>query len=146
MSKVIYILYYSQSGSVKNIVDEIVKIFEELEPSDVEIKLMKAEEIDFNILKGADGYVIGTPNYFSAPSGYIKVFYDEMFQEKAVKGKPVFCFVSHGGSGDIPELITMNDWLKLETVGSTIVVKGGNLTDRQQQQIQDNLKEMLNNI
>ena len=146
MSKTIYILFYSQSGSVKSIANEIVKIFEELEPEDVEIKLMEAEKMNLTALKAASGYIIGTPNYFSAPSGYIKVFYDEMFPEKAVKGKPIFCFVSHGGSGDIPELITLNDWLKLETVGSTIVVNGGNLTDRHQQEIQDNLKVMLKKI
>jgi multimeric flavodoxin WrbA len=60
-------------------------------------------------LKDADGYIIGTPNYLSAPSGHIKVFYDEMFQKNAIEGKPVFCIVSHGGSGDIPELIR-NSW------------------------------------
>ena len=146
MSKIIYILYYSQSGSVKSIANEIIKIFEELDPVDVEIKLMEAENIDFDALKTASGYILGTPNYLSAPSGYIKVFYDEMFQEKAVKGKPVFCFVSHGGSGDIPELIAMNDWLKLKTVGSTVVVRGGNIKDHHQQEIQDNLKEMLKKI
>ena len=45
MSKIIYILYYSQSGSVKSIANEIIKIFEELDPVDVEIKLMEAENI-----------------------------------------------------------------------------------------------------
>ena len=63
-----------------------------------------------------------------------------------MKGKPIFCYVSHGGSGDIPELITMNDWLKLETVGSTIVVKGDNLKDTHIQDLDDNLREMLKHL
>ncbi len=146
MSKIIYILYYSQSGKVKSIADKIKELFSELDPPDVELKFMKAEQIDLEALRNAGGYIIGTPNYFSAPSGYIKVFYDELFQEKNVEGKPVFCYVSHGGSGDIPELITMNDWLKLKTVGSTIVVKGDNLKDTHIQEIDDNLREMLKHL
>ena len=104
---------------------------------------MKAEKIDLVALKNADGYIIGTPNYFGAPSGYIKVFYDELFQEKGTKGKPVFCFVSHGGSGDISELVSMNNWLKMITVGNTVVVKSGNLSDKNVQDIKANLRKML---
>ncbi len=146
MSKLIYILYYSKSGSVKSIADKIVELFNELDPDDVEIKFMEAEKIELQKLRNADGFIIGTPNYFSAPSGYIKIFYDELFQDKNLKGKPVFCFVSHGGSGDIPELITMNNWLKLDTVGPTIVVRGENIRDKHEQDIYDNLKEMLRKL
>ena len=38
---------------------------------------MSATELDLDALKAADGYIIGTPNYFCAPSGYIKIFFDE---------------------------------------------------------------------
>lgn len=146
MPKIIYILYYSQSSNVKSIADKIIEIFSSLNSKNVDIKPMEAEEIDFDVLKDADGYIIGTPNYFSAPSGYIKVFYDEMFQEEKIIGKPVFCFISHGGSGDMKQMITLNNWLKLKTIGPSIVVRSGNISSNNIQNIENNLKEMLKQL
>ena len=146
MSKTIYVLYYSQSGNVKSIADKILEIFSKLQTSDVDIKLMQAEKINLEALIQANGYIIGTPNYFSGPSGYIKVFFDELFQVKQVHGRPIFCFISHGGSGDIPELKAMSDWLKLKTVGTSIVVKKGKITDEHIKNIELNLKIMLRSL
>ena len=147
MTKNVYIVYFSKTGNTKQIAEQIVESFSKLESNGVEIKLMDAKELDLPALKSADGYIIGTPNYFSAPSGYIKIFFDELFMDRAIlKGRPVFCFVSHGGSGDISHLKVMCDWLELKTVGSAIVVNGNNITSKNLSDIENNTREMLDLI
>ena len=147
MAKNIYIVYFSKTGNTKQIAEQIEESFSKLESNGVEINLMDAKELDIPALISADGYIIGTPNYFSAPSGYIKIFFDELFIDRAIlKGRPVFCFVSHGGSGDIKQLKTMCDWLELKTIGSAIVVNGNNISSKDLSDIEKNIKEMLDLI
>ena len=82
-----------------------------------------------------------------APSGYIKIFFDELFMDRAIlKGRPVFCFVSHGGSGNIKQLKTMCDWLELKTVGPAIAVSGNDITSENLSDIENNIKEILDII
>ncbi len=147
MTKKVYIVYFSRTGNTKQIAEQIVESFSKLESNGVEIKLMDAKELDLPVLKSADGYVIGTPNYFSAPSGYIKIFFDELFIDRALlKGRPVFCFVSHGGSGNIKHLKVMCDWLELKTVGPAIAVSGNDITSENLSDIENNIKEILDII
>ncbi len=147
MAKNVYLVYFSKTGNTKQIAEQIVESFSKLDSNGVEIKLMDAKELDLPALKSADGYIIGTPNYFSAPSGYIKIFFDELFTDRAIlKGRPVFCFVSHGGSGNIKQLKAMCDWLELKTVGPAIAVNGNNITSENISDIENNLKEILDTI
>ncbi len=147
MTKNITILYYSKTGNTKKIAEQINESFSKLESNKVEMKLMDAKELDLDALKSTDGYIIGTPNYFSAPSGYIKNFFDELFMDKAIlKGRPVFCFVSHGGSGDIEHLRVLCNWLELKTVGPTIVVSGDSISSNDILAIETNIQEMMKSI
>jgi multimeric flavodoxin WrbA len=146
MSKTIYILYYSRTGNVKTIADKILDIFSSLGTSDVELKLMNAKGIDLEALILADGYIIGTPNYFGASSGYIKVFFDELYQVKQIQGKPIFFFVSHGGGGDIEDLEMMRKALKLKAVGSSIVVRRDDITEDIIKNIELNLKILMKSL
>jgi len=147
MTKNVYIVYYSKTGNTRKIAEQILESFSNLESNNVDMKLMDAKELDLAALKSADGYIIGTPNYFSAPSGYIKIFFDELFMDAAIlKRRPVFCFVSHGGSGDIEQLKVMCKWLKLKTVGPAIVVKGDSISSKDIIAIETNIQEMLKNL
>jgi len=144
MTKNVYIVYYSKTGNTKKIAEQILESFSELKSDDVDMKLMDARELNLPALKSADGYIIGTPNYFSAPSGYIKIFFDELFMDRAIlKGRPVFWFVSHGGSGDIRHLKVMCNWLELKTVGPAIVVKGASISSKDIMAIETNIQEMM---
>lgn len=144
MTKNVYIVYYSKTGNTKQLAEQILASFSKLKSNDVEMNLMDAKELDLAALKSADGYIIGTPNYFSAPSGYIKIFFDELFLDRTIlKGRPVFCFVSHGGSGDIKHLKAMCNWLELKIVGPAIVVKGNNISSKDITSIETNIQEMM---
>lgn len=144
MTKSVYIVYYSKTGNTRKIAEQILETFSKLDSNGVDMKLMDAKELHLPALKSADGYIIGTPNYFSAPSGYIKIFFDELFIDRAIlKGRPVFCFVSHDGSGDIRRLKVMCTWLELKTVGPAIVVKGNNISSKDITSIETNIQEMM---
>ena len=144
MTKNVYIVYFSKTGNTRKIAEQIIESFSKLESNGVEIKLMDAKVLDIPALKSADGYIIGTPNYFSAPSGYIKIFFDELFMDRTIlKGRPVFCFISHGGSGDIKQLKAMCDWLELKTVGPAIIVNGNDITSKVLSDIENNIKKMV---
>ncbi len=147
MAKKIYIVYYSKSGNTRKLAETIVESFSNVGTDGVDIELMNAKELDIEALKSADGYIIGTPNYFSAPSGYIKIFFDELFMHRAtLKGRPVFYFITHGGSGDIRHMKVMCDWLELKTVGPAIVVEGVNISSKDINAIKTNIQEMIKQI
>jgi hypothetical protein len=54
-----------------------------------------------------------------------------------------FCFISHGGSGNIRALKDMCDWLELRTVGPAIVVKGNSISSKDKLVIVKNIQEMM---
>ena len=147
MTKKVAVLYLSGSGNTRAIADHIVQVFSELDRPDVELELIDAQDLDFEALKTASGFIIGTPNYFSAPSGYVKVFFDELFPHRSVLNeRPVFCFVSHGGGGDVETLKRLCNWLELDIVGPNVVVRGKRITPQDTTLIKKNLEELLGRI
>jgi multimeric flavodoxin WrbA len=147
MAKKIYIVYYSKSGNTRKLAETILESFSNFEADGVDIELMNAKELDIEALKSAEGYIIGTPNYFSAPSGYIKIFFDELYIHRAtLKGRPVFYFITHGGSGDIRHMKVMCDWLELKIIGPPILVKGVNISSKNLSTIETNIQEMMKQI
>ncbi|MFX0148329.1 MAG: flavodoxin family protein, partial [Candidatus Hodarchaeota archaeon] len=62
MVKKIYIVYYSKTGNVRKVADKILDCFSNTGAPNVDMELMDAKELDFDALKSADGYIIGTPN------------------------------------------------------------------------------------
>ena len=143
MTKKVYLVYYSKTGNTKQIADKILEIFSQTTNA-IAIKLMDATNLDLEALKNANGYIIGTPNYFSLPSGFIKIFFDELFEERNnLKGRPIFCYVSHMGSGAIKELDTLCNWLELKIVGDIIAVSGKNISSKVVSSIEVNIKKMI---
>jgi flavorubredoxin len=75
----------------------------------------------------ADGYCIGTPDYFSYMAGMLKDFFDRVFYPSRGKtaGRPCGLFVSHGGGGLASRsLERIAKSFKLKRVGRTVLVKG----------------------
>ena len=67
--------------------------------------LMNAEELDLQVLADADALAIGSPNYYTYPSGRIKTFFDLAYGQPAFKAKPFAAFSTHGGGGSITPTI-----------------------------------------
>ncbi len=143
---IIIILYYSKSGNTKELAKRIFEIVTSFAPKNVKIQMMDATQIDIEALKAASAYIIGTPDYFSYPSGYIKIFFDEMYDiREQLKQKPVFGFVSHGGTGKgVKVLLELCKSIKLKIIPTFINVKERNITAKDEKQIQENCQIMVN--
>jgi len=151
MSKTIYILYYSGSGNTKAIAEKIVEKFSEIKDKSVEIIVKNAKEFIIKDdavkeLKNASAFVIGSPDYYSYPAGYIKQFFDDIFHVRnQLTGRPAFGFLSHGGGGRATKpLESLLKSIKLNVISPIISVRGKNITIENEELIGNCCKELLN--
>lgn len=146
VEEIVYILYYSRSGTTKMLAKRIHEIFTALLPKHLDIKLVATNEIDFESLRKAVGYIIGTPDYFSYPAGQIKIFFDDMYEiRNEMKDKPIFGFITHGGSGKaVKPLMDLCSSVKFKVITPFISVeKGKEISKKDEAQIEKNCKQML---
>jgi flavorubredoxin len=155
----IYILYYSKFGNTKKlaekIYDEMLSSIQNSSNIEVEIRdlpkllsLPNSGALD-NLLK-ASAFIIGSPDFFEYPSGWIKVFFDEMYHHrKELRDIPVFGFISHGGGDEDTvkkHLRNLFDWMGFNILGNIISVKNDNITKQNVAEIQNLCNEMINNL
>ena len=98
------IVLYSTLGGSTRAMAEHVAAGARLVPG-AEVSLMDAAGCAIADLESADGLAIGSPNYFSYPSGLIKHFFDIAYQRAPFKGKPYVSFSTHGGGGGVSAII-----------------------------------------
>jgi len=144
MSKNIIILYYSKSGNTELFAKRIFEIFRVfLLEKDINLEMMDAKEINYDKIKNADALIIGSPDYFSYPSGYIKIFFDEMRDfKKQIKDTPAFTFVTHGGGGKAAKYIDrLSKSIGLDLVSKCISVEEKDIGKKEEKKIKKALKE-----
>ncbi len=95
----IVVLYSSLSGHTRTMAAHVAD-GARLVPG-AEVALMDAADLDLAAVEAADGVAVGSPNYYSYPSGQVKHFFDVAFRRPAFKGKPYVGFSTHGGGGGI---------------------------------------------
>lgn len=148
MENLIVIIYYSRENHTKMLAKRFLDIFREFLPMNFRIEMMSATEIDYDKIKSCAGIVVGSPDYFGYVSGYIKVFFDEIYPNKEkYRNKPIIGFITHGGGGKaekkLRELFTYCDF---EIIDPIISVKLDNITNKIESQIQKSGLKMLNFI
>lgn len=148
MAKLVYIVYHSKKGSTKLLAQRIMDVFRSLFPKNIQIELMNVDDIDMDGLKKADGFVIGSPDYFSYPSGKIKTIFDELYDIRSeLSGRPSFGFITHGGSGKaVKPLSSLINSIKLKEVGPVIEVKTTNISSKHESLIQKNCQMMIKEL
>ncbi len=148
MKKKIVILYYSKSGNTKMLAKRILDIFREFIPENVSIELFDAVNMNFSSLMDASAFIIGSPDYFGYMSGYIKLFFDELYENRSqLKGRPAFAFVSHGGGGKAGKSLSeLCGALEFNFITPVINVKGDKITSKIESQIQKNCQALLKNL
>lgn len=106
--KKILIVYYSQSGIVREMAYAIKKGIEK--DGSFEVIIKTAEQANRDDLLNASGIAIGTPDYFDYMAGTVKDFFDRTFYsvQSRIRGSltanlPCVFFVS-GGTGGAPAL------------------------------------------
>jgi flavorubredoxin len=158
-TQTIYILYYSKSGNTKalaeKIYDKLLSTTQNNSNINIEIKelskllsIPNSEALD-NLLK-ASAFIIGSPDYFEYPSGWIKVFFDEMYNHRnELRDIPVFGFISHGGGDEETvkkHLRNLFDWMGFLILGDIISVKNESSTKETEAKIQNLCNEMIKNL
>ena len=99
----IVVLYSTLSGNTREMAEHVAE-GARLVPG-AKVELMDAANLDLKRLEAAAGIAVGSPNYYSYPSGLIKHFCDLAFQNPAFKGKPYVAFSTHGGGGGISNVL-----------------------------------------
>ena len=94
----IVVAYYSKTGNTKQMAELVAEGAREQGSHDV--RVVPVQELELADFVKADGYAIGSPDYFSYVAGHIKVLFDEALAEQSsLQDKPFVGFVSHGGGG-----------------------------------------------
>ena len=95
----VVVLYSSLGGNTRTMAEHVAAGVG-LVPG-AQAVVMDAAKMDLAVLERAAGIAIGSPNYYSYPSGLVKHFFDLAFQRAAFKGKPFVAFSTHGGGGGV---------------------------------------------
>jgi flavodoxin len=122
----VIILYDSRGGNTRKAAEAIAEGVG-LVPH-CQARLMSAEELEMPALEAAGALAVGSPNYYSYPSGRIKTFFDLAYRNPAFKGKRFAAFSTHAGGGGISQCIEkLGNWLGMvklsdgiDTIGSPV--------------------------
>jgi len=120
----IVVAYYSKTGNTKQMAELVAEGAREQGSHDV--RVVPVQELELADFVKADGYAIGSPDYFSYVAGHIKVLFDEALAEKSsLKDKPFVGFISHGGGGRaIDSLESLSGSIGLSKVADGLKCKG----------------------
>jgi len=125
MAARVLIVYHSMSGNTRKAAKEVARGVRKVKGARPVMKT--AASAGARDLVKADGYCIGTPDYFSYMAGMLKDFFDRSFYPSRGKtaGRPCGLFVSHGGGGLASRsLERIAGSFKLKRIGRTVLVKG----------------------
>ncbi len=95
----ILVAYHSIGGNTRKVAEAVAEGAGSVEG--VEVSLKMAADVTAEDFENADGFALGTPDYFSYMAGMLKDMFDRVFYEvkAGTEGKPCVCFVTHGGGG-----------------------------------------------
>ena len=93
------IIYFSGTGNT----EQMAKLIAEgASKAGAQVDLLKAAGFDVPKALQADGFALGSPDYFSYMAGELKTFFDRAFAlREQIKGKPYVSFGSHGGGAAV---------------------------------------------
>jgi flavorubredoxin len=85
--------------------------------------------VDMDAAEAADGYALGSPDYYTYMAGGLKQFFDDIclanMEGRKVAHKPYVAFMSHGGGGGaIDSIENLARSMKLEQVAPSILHEG----------------------
>jgi flavorubredoxin len=94
------VVYYSESGNTEKMAELVAEGCRRVEGVQVEMVRLPGAEV--GAVCEADGFAVGSPDYFSYAAGHVKTFYDEALAHKnAISGKPYVAFGTHGGGAKV---------------------------------------------
>lgn len=128
--KRILIVYHSQEkGNTRRMAELVAEGCRQVDGVEVELVNVNEGRVDMDAAERADGYALGSPDYFSYMAGGLKQFFDDLLiasnAGRNVKGKPHVVFLTHGGGGHAIESVEkLAKATKLIKVADSAVCKG----------------------
>jgi len=128
--KQILIAYHSQEkGNTRRMAELVAEGCREV--AGVEVTLINVNEtrVDMALAARADGYALGSPDYYSYMAGGLKQFFDDLclasWAGQPVTGKPYVAFLTHGGGGSaIASIELLANAMKLIPAAPSVVCQG----------------------
>lgn len=100
----IAVIYYSKTGNTEKMAQLLAEGCRQV--AGVEVDIMKLPSSNMEAVIEADGYAIGSPDYFSYMAGQVKTFFDEALAHKEeLSGRPYVAFGTHGGGARVLETL-----------------------------------------
>ena len=120
----ILVVYYSKCGNTGKMAELVAEGVRK--QGSHQVRVVQAQDLDLADFVKADGYAIGSPDYFTYVAGQIKTLFDDLLARKSeLEGKPCVGFVSHGGGGGaLDRLETLSKSVGLRKVADGVKCKG----------------------
>ncbi|MBI5724396.1 MAG: FprA family A-type flavoprotein [Planctomycetes bacterium] len=128
--KKILIAYHSQEkGNTRKLAELVARGCKEFEDVAIDMVNVYTIRVEPEMMERADGYALGSPDYFSYMAGGLKQFFDDMcladWAGKKVKSKPYVAFMTHGGGGSgIKSIEELAKAMKLTQAAPPVTCKG----------------------
>ena len=128
--KRILVVYHSQEkGNTRKMAELVAEGCRQVKGVEVTLVNVNEERVDMGAAEQADGYALGSPDYFSYMAGGLKQFFDDLcladWGGKKVKGKPYVAFLTHGGGGSaIASIEKLAKAMELGPAAPSVVCKG----------------------
>jgi len=128
--KRILVVYHSQEkGNTRKMADLVAQGCRSVPGVETELVNVNERRVDMEAAERADGYALGSPDYFTYMAGGLKQFFDDLcladWAGRKVKGKPYVAFLTHGGGGGaIKSVEGLAKAMDLVQVAPSVVSKG----------------------
>ena len=150
MNKKIIILYYSKGGNTKELANKIYTVLQSESVDNISVELKAADSFltdpsSIDDLRKVSGLIVGTPDYYSYLSGFVKIFFDEIYSfRRDLTDVPAFGFITHGGGGRAAKpLQSLLSSIKLNVISPIISVQSNNITEEVESDITNSCKKMI---
>ena len=130
MSKRVLVVFHSQEkGNTRKMAELVAEGCRKVPGVEVELVPVFNQRADMGKAERADGYALGSPDYFTYMAGGLKQFFDDLcladWAGKKVKNKPYVAFVTHGGGGGaIKSIEELAKAMKLVQAAPSLTCKG----------------------
>jgi multimeric flavodoxin WrbA len=118
----ILVIYHSQQkGNTRRMADLVAEGCRQVKGVSVALVNVNETRVNMDDMESADGYALGSPNYYSYMAGGLKQFFDDLRftsrAKKEMRGKPYVAFITYGVGGGIRSRLTRGgSWSALRSV------------------------------
>jgi len=109
MKQILVVYHTQQEGNTGKMAQLVAEGCRQVPDVKVELIDVNKKRVDMDKAEAADGFALGSPDYFSYMAGGLKQFFDDLliaaWAGRKVNKKPYVAFLTHGGGGKAIESI-----------------------------------------